>query len=162
MENIAEKVHEMFLYCLFKDEEVRTLDVAAGTPPANAVLVEGITNKFGLHSGRVAEKREEVRAMLDEMPAQFHRDSGGGWSFLNLCDDKHGVQWADNQATMQELVVLAIASGFGKMLMPREMWPIMPGGMPYIEFNTAESKPYTDKEHEARMDNMKDSAEREE
>jgi len=56
-------------------------------------------------------------------------------SFLNMCIDKNGNQWADLHRTMDELVALGIATGKLSFLIPREMWSILPGGMPYLIVN---------------------------
>lgn len=118
----AKTVNETFLHCLFHDEEI-----VDGKPPDNAMIVEGVMGKFELHPGRLAEKRSAIRDMMDELPAEFDE----GWSFLNMCMDKHGNHWAEHP-TVNELVVLGLAIGALKCLAPRELWPTLPGGMPYF------------------------------
>jgi hypothetical protein len=34
-------------------------------------------------------------------------------------------------ATMEQLILLGVGIGKVKSLMPREMWDVLPGGMPY-------------------------------
>jgi len=65
------------------------------------------------------------------LPEQFKGSAGGGWSFLNACDDKHGNQWTDLHLRMEQLFQLGIGIGKVKCLMPRAMWSALPGGMPY-------------------------------
>ena len=130
--NKAEKTRELMKHCLFKDTEL-----VDGKPPENAVIVEGIVNRFGFHPGRIAEKKDEIKELLDEMPASFHIGGGGGMSFLNLCMDKHDNHWAEHQ-TMGDLVCLGIAAGMAKYCLPRDMWNMFPGGMPYVQFNTGQ------------------------
>ncbi len=70
------------------------------------------------------------------MPEEFHENNpSGGWTFLNLCNDKNGNQWGEHR-NMEELVCLSIALNMGKYLMPKVLWGSLPGGMPYISFNT--------------------------
>jgi len=97
--------------------------------------VEGITMDFGL---KIDERyREEVKGMLRQLNDNFFDDTGGGWSFLQMCVTKDGQQWGEHR-NMQELCCLAIALDLGKWLMPREFWRMMPGGMPYIVFTRKE------------------------
>lgn len=125
--NKADKVHEIVKNCLFKEEEIIE----------DPILVEGILNKFIFHPERVKSHKEEIRALLNEMPDDFHRHTGGGMSFLNLCMDKHGAHWAEHP-TMGELVCLGIAAGMASYCVSRDMWHIFPGGMPYVVFDTIE------------------------
>ena len=131
--SLSERVHEVMKHALFK-----RIEAPDGVPPPEALMVEGIRRKFGFHRERLAEKKDEVKAILNEMPAKFHKNSGGGWSFLNLCFDKHDNHWAEHPI-MEELVVLAIALGMGKYCLPRDMWNFMPGGVPYVMFDTTQS-----------------------
>lgn len=125
----ASAIHGMFLDCLYREEEIPNPEVAS----ESAVLVEGITGRFGLHPERLESHRDGVRANIAALPDPFFRDSGGGWSFLNLCMNKDGQQWGEH-GTMQELVVLAIGLGLASYEMPREMWSVLPGGVPYVVF----------------------------
>lgn len=100
-----------------------------------AVIVDGIVRKFGLNPEKISSHNEEIRALLNEMPDTFHKDTGGGWSFLNLCVDKSGAQWGEH-SNMEALLVLGIAAGMAEIMIPRDMWAIFPGGMPYVVFDT--------------------------
>lgn len=101
-----------------------------------ALVVDGIVRKFGFSSEKVAARSDEIREILDDMPEQFHAAHGGGWSFLNLCIDKNGRQWTGEHRAMEALVALGIAAGMASYVLPREMWHVMPGGMPYVVFDT--------------------------
>ena len=48
--NTAQHVHDVMMYCLFKDEE----------PKDNPVMAQGIVSTFGFHPVRLAEKRNEI------------------------------------------------------------------------------------------------------
>lgn len=128
---ILETVHNCFFECMFKDNEI-----VDRKPPADAVIVDGIIHKFGFHPGRLAENKEKIREVLNQMPVEFFKEGGGGWSFLNLCMTRDNIQWGEHR-DMEQLVVLAIAMGMAKYLMPKEVWQALPGGMPYIVFDTS-------------------------
>ena len=123
MKNKAEKVREIVADSLNGKEE-------------GALLVEGIVRTFGFSPEKIAAHKEEIRALLADMPDEFHAGKGGGMSFLNLCNDRHGEQWADMHQTMEELVALGVAAGMASYLLPRDMWKALPGGVPYVAFNT--------------------------
>jgi|PlaIllAssembly_1097288.scaffolds.fasta_scaffold00061_23 hypothetical protein len=127
----SQKVHEVFMKVLFNDAEL-----VDGKPPADFIRVDGITQNFGLHPERVAAVHDDVTAFLRELDDRFMESNGGGWSFLQLCNDKDGELWTGDHAIMQELCVLAIATKQGRWCMPRELWPMLPGGVPYVVFNT--------------------------
>ena len=116
--NMSRLPSNAFLDCLLQEGEDTT----------NHVKVEGLTSMFGLHPQRLEEKRELVTALLAELPAEFKE----GWSFLNLCTTKDGEQWTDMHLVCEQLVVMAIGLGLMEYCMPREMWVILPGGVPYL------------------------------
>lgn len=101
-----------------------------------ALVVEGVTAKFGFSPAKIEKHKATIKEALDAMPTEFHASGGGGWSFLNLCMTKDGKQWGEHR-DVQNLIVLGIAAGMAKYQLPRELWAALPGGMPYIVFNTA-------------------------
>jgi hypothetical protein len=117
----AERVNAIFGDVLFKDGEDTT----------NHIKAEGVMQTFGFNPERLKAHEAEIAEMLDELPDQFKASAGGGWSFLNACDDKHGRQWTGMHATMEQLFALGVGTGKAQLLMPREMWEVLPGGMPY-------------------------------
>jgi hypothetical protein len=129
VENRAAEVHRIFIDCLFRDTEI-----VDGKVPDGAILVDGITGRFGLNPERVKQHDSEIQASLSGLPKEFYASGGGGMSFLNLCLDADGNQWGEHP-DMQELCILAIASGKGQWCLPREMWAVLPGGMPYVSFS---------------------------
>lgn len=113
-------VHDIFLDCLFKE----------GEDTSTAVIVEGILDRFGFHPERLQSHKLTVAGMLDELPDEFKAHKGGGMSFLNACVDKHGNHWAEH-VTMDQLFCLGMALDLVKCLLPRQVWAVFPGGMPY-------------------------------
>ena len=117
----AKHVNAVFMDCLFQD----------GEDTSQHVKAEGIVRNVGFHPARLESHKAEIVGMLDELPEQFQEKSGGGWSFLNACNDKHGNQWTGLHQTMEQFFQLSIGIGKVKSLMPREMWSALPGEMPY-------------------------------
>lgn len=76
------------------------------------------------------EDRICIEKVLRQLPAPFIDE--GGWSFLNLCMDREGNQWTGSHQTMEQLMMLGMATGMVKILFPRDLWSILPGGVPYF------------------------------
>jgi hypothetical protein len=117
----SELVDATFRYCLFVDGEDTT----------NHVLASGILVDCGFHPERLKEKDELIGQMLDELPETFKENSGGGMSFLTAVTTKDGVQWTDLHQRAEQLFLLGMAAKRVVCLAPREVWSILPGGMPY-------------------------------
>lgn len=126
----AENVHDTMSACLYDDPSIKT----EADLPADALRVEGIVRNFALDPKRVAAHKDAIRSMVEELPASFHAKSGGGWSFLNACMLETGEQWGE-QSSVEALYVLGQAAGFVKCLLPRDTWPLLPGGVPYFVVN---------------------------
>lgn len=125
----AQRIHEIVLDCLFKDEEI-----VDGQVPENAVLIEGIQVKIGLHKERLESHREEVKQFLNCLPEKFHLCGGGGASFLEAPFDKDGHHWGEHK-NVDELFMLGQGLNYVKCLLPRNVWSSLPGGMPYYQVN---------------------------
>jgi hypothetical protein len=114
--NPVGRIEELLRHCLYSDDELAD----PGTPPEDAVRVEGIVSKYGLHPGRVAEKREVILALIrDIVPDEFLVTKGTGMHH-----------------TMEALLCLGMAIGKAGYCLPREMWAVLPGSMPYVWFDT--------------------------
>lgn len=131
MKLTAENVDKIIRDCLFKDEEV-----VDGKPPADAVIVDGIVRKFGFHKQRLESHRPEVAEMLADLPDKFMAGKGGGWSFLSMCNTRDGVQWGEH-TNMEALMVLGCGLDLVEILVPRAMWAVLPGGVPYLQVKKA-------------------------
>lgn len=92
-------------------------------------------HSFGFNPSRLAEHKQEIKEMLECLSDEFRADKGGGWSFLQACVTKDGDQWGEHQ-NINELLALGIATGQAKILMHRELWSALPGGMPYFVVTT--------------------------
>jgi len=120
------KVKETFMYCLFNDGENQDA----------AVFADGVMLKVGFHPERLKEKTPDILAFLTDMPEEFGKSSGGGWSFLNACNDSKGELWGQHQ-DVDTLLCMGIAIGAAKILLPRDMWSVLPGGVPYFSVDTS-------------------------
>jgi hypothetical protein len=118
----AINVMEVFMDCLFQE----------GEDTSKAVIVDGIISKFGFHPGRLESHKQDIREMLDALPEEFQESSAAqGTSFLQGCVTRTGDQWGEHQQ-MEQLFALGFATKDAVLLMPREFWKVLPGGMPYI------------------------------
>lgn len=123
--------------CLYREEEVielagLLLEDRLGKLPEGSVLAVGIISSYAFHPQRLESHREQVREWLALLPPEFRKSEGGGWSFLNACNQANGEQWTGLHLRMEQLFCLAIGLGLAKWLGPRDMWDVFPGGMPYV------------------------------
>lgn len=118
LEQMAEKVEESFRRCLFEENE----------DTSNYVEVCGISCNYGLHPQRLEGERENIKAILEELPEEFKK----GYTFLALCYDKEKRLWTGDQRICEQLVVMAIGLKLMSYCLPYEMWSALPGGMPYV------------------------------
>lgn len=125
MKLTAENVHNVFIDCLFK----------TGENTDNHKIGNGILIKVGFKPEKLIEHKEDLNDFIDQIHPFFHKTVGGGWSFLNLCEDKDGNQWADLHTTVDELVCLLNATEQLSYLAPREYWRYFIGGVPYLIIN---------------------------
>lgn len=114
----AKRIEEIFRDSLFRD----------GEDTKDHVIAEGVTCKVGFHPGRLEVHRGEVQGFLNALPPLFT----DGWSFLNACVTRDGDQWGEHR-NVEQLLQLGIALKLASWCAPREMWRILPGGMPYVQ-----------------------------
>ena len=127
----AEQVQKAFLDCQVKEPD--------GNDELAVIHIKGTYRNFALSGERLMSHREQVREWLASMPAEFHLSKGGGWSFLNACQTADDIQWTSFHERVEQLVVLGIALGFVSWPIPRDVWYLLPGSMPYfaIDLETA-------------------------
>lgn len=116
----AENVEKIHKECLDKPENMGTCDI------------DGVLHWYTYNKKKLEENRKNITDMLSQLPENFYKNSGGGWSFLNMCMRADDVQWTGLHLTVEHLVCLGIAVGKVKFLLPKAMWKILPGEMPYI------------------------------
>lgn len=115
------ELQDVMRHCLYKE----------GEDASNGKEIKGVINGYLLNPDRVKEKKPQIDAMLVQLPDEFMKSKGGGWSFLQACETRDGELWGQH-VDIEALVVLGIAAGSVEYLAPREMWGSLPGGMPYF------------------------------
>jgi hypothetical protein len=120
------RVTELYGECLAEE-------LVPGDP--NHVVVEGIVHNSAFDVRKLDGHRHEVAGMLAQLPMAFRPASvggGGGWSFLNACQDAEGKLWTGMHWTVEQLISLGMALDQVSWCLPRESWEMLPGGMPYF------------------------------
>lgn len=129
----ANRIEEIIMDCLFEKDEIDE----NGKPLTPFIEAEGVMDTFAFNPDKIAKHKEEIKSILSELDDSFMIGKGGGMSFLNMCMDKHGIQWGEHMH-VDQLIALGIAAGFVKYCMPRDMWRMFPGGMPYVQVDLGE------------------------
>lgn len=127
-ENVVATVKKCLPESVNQEEEKLLMN---GEAPEGFVLAEGVRSRFAFRKSAVEQVREDVKSMLAQLPENFMKGKGGGWSFLQACMNKDEVQWGEHR-NIDDLICLGSALGMVKFCMPREMWRALPGGMPYF------------------------------
>lgn len=118
---------------LYKETEIALVETDEDGAPVDAVRVKGIVHDYGFHPRRLEEQREKVIGWLEQLPLTFRTTAeGGGCSFLNMPTLEDGTLWGE-QPDAGNLMCLGIGLGLVKIQLPREMWSVLPGGVPYLE-----------------------------
>jgi hypothetical protein len=122
VELTSDNVEAVLEDCLFGEGEPLTHE---------GQVTHGIMNDWAFHPQRLESHRQDVHDMLAELPHEFRESEGGGWSFLNACMRSDGEQWTGFHQVMDHLFSLGQALGLVDTVLPRDLWPVLPGGMPY-------------------------------
>jgi hypothetical protein len=123
------RVNELLIDCLFRNEE---LGDTPNIMPEGGVKVEATMVTFGFHPDRLQAHRFEVVEMLKQLDDSFMQSKGGGMSLMNMVATKDGELWTGIQKTADELFALAKGMDLADFTLPRDMWVVLPGQMPYI------------------------------
>lgn len=117
----AEAVSQVMIACLCDE----------GIP---GQMMQGIESEFCLNPEALQLACSRIQKLLAELPDEFRdtNEKAGAWSFLNACEDRHGNRWADEHLLMEALFVLGLAVDLVEWTRPREDWPELPGGFPYV------------------------------
>lgn len=126
------------------------------TDPDHTIIAEGVVHTFGFNAEKLATHKDEIIELLDELPDNFKEEVGGGWSFIQACVDKHDNHWGEHHS-MEELFCLGIAIGRVKVLMPRAMWSILPGGVPYYAICKEDQPTVTETQYRAEHEDIEDT-----
>lgn len=132
------KLQEIFLDCLFKEEELEHVDgktlVKGDIKPVPAM---GVVNNVAFHPDRLQSHHDEVKEMFNQLSPQFQE----GLSFIQMPMDKDGNQWGE-QRSAEQLMLLGIGLKYVTLPMPRPLWGLCPGGVPFVivDFNKMNGK----------------------
>lgn len=69
--------------------------------------LKGVCIEVAFNREKIAEHEQDIMQMLMQLPIQFHRPGGCGWSFLNMCIDRDGNQWTDYHQTQDNSLNLS-------------------------------------------------------
>lgn len=85
------------------------------------VSVEGIRPiRFTFHPRPVEGHRDEIRAMLAELPDPFKESKGGGACFVSSGCTRQGEKWTNSYDDQEKLTLLGVATGLVEYCMPHE------------------------------------------
>lgn len=121
----ADNVAMVFAKCLASKKDMGNQE--------NMIMITGVLPNMhiGFNKKALQEHDDDITSLLDHLPSEFKKSGGGGWSFVNACVDKDGNQWGE-QSTVNQLLMLGLATGKARYTLPREMWSMLPGGVPYF------------------------------
>ncbi|MBI3336258.1 hypothetical protein HYZ98_01680 [Candidatus Peregrinibacteria bacterium] len=94
-----------------------------------SVVVDGVQGRVSFNADRLGHHRAEIEALLSELPDEFRKSTGD--SFLRACQDKYGRLWTGEHTVVDELLMLGMGIGKFRFLLSRDLWALLPGGMPY-------------------------------
>lgn len=125
----AENVERVFIACLGSRTDLED----------GMIKVRGITFSACLKKDALGCHTDEITAMLEELPHQFHEREGGGYSMLHAYQNKDGKVWGKHPH-VEQLIILGIGIGRVKFSLPRETWLALPGGLPYVTVTTKQQQ----------------------
>lgn len=96
--------------------------------------VEAVQGTYSFSLDALNDNRHLVEHLLGQLPVEFMDDNekAGHWSFLNAVEDSKGNRWANNHLFVEALVAAGLALGLVEWTRPREEWPDLPGGFPWM------------------------------
>lgn len=116
----VENVERIFVDCLTNEDN------------PNAIECNPVIHKCVFDAQKINEHKDEIKECLMALPKEFRENEGGGYSFLAACNDIDGNQWTGLHLNMEKLFALGTAAGYITSLVPRNMWFMLPGNMPYF------------------------------
>lgn len=126
--SFSKKVNDLMLACLINKPEFDAND-------PDAVVVEGLTAKFVFSREALETARGEYLQLAQEhLDDKFKKSIGEGYSFLGLPFNKRGEQVCEHP-TAQGFLVLGLGMGVAEYCLPKELWVVLPGGVPYVAFD---------------------------
>ena len=140
MELTAMNVKTLLFGCLRNSEKVPeefkdiTKDSEDCQERNGIIFVRSIIGQMAFFdAAKLEAHKKDIADMLMQLPDEFmFTGEGKGWSFVNTGIRKtDGVLWGE-QRDMDWLLMLGRALGYVEWLLPRKMWKVLPGGVPYL------------------------------
>ncbi len=120
----ASNVENVLKDCLFNE----------GENTNDAIRVQGVRLDIGFKPEKIELNKTDIKAMLLQLPEEFMKSKGKGYSFLAAINTNEGEQWAQH-SDVDNLLVLGLATKLIQYNVPRGFWGIFPDGMPYFTVN---------------------------
>jgi len=127
----SNNVRTIFKKCLFSKDEL----TKEGLPDSPMIKVEAVSEIYGFRKESVDSVKDDIIELLMQLNEIFFKDIGGGDSFLNAVKNDRGLNWTKSQTDVELLLALGLAIGAITYSLPRNMWYILPGGLPYFTIN---------------------------
>ena len=127
---MSEKVAEAILTAVAVEALYKSTLFDKGEDRDGEIVIDGIMTETHFHPSRLEETREAVKRLLAELPDTFKQSVGGGHSFLAACYDRNGRHWGEH-VNMEQLFSLGLGLGLVTLPLPRALWSVLPGEMPY-------------------------------
>ena len=127
----SNNVRTIFKKCLFSKDEL----TKEGLPDSPMIKVEAVSEIYGFRKESVDSVKDDIIELLMQLNEIFFKDIGGGDSFLNAVKNDRGLNWTKSQTDVELLLALGLAIGAITYSLPREMWNILPSGLPYFTIN---------------------------
>lgn len=102
---------------------------------SNCTNVDGWMFVHTMHPQSLMVCREDITRMLLSLPAGARVDVSGGASVAMLTRRDDGTIWTGEMLAVERLVAMGIGVGLAEFCAPREAWPRLPGGLPYVRVN---------------------------
>jgi len=102
------------------------------TKKENILNVKSVNFNIKFDLEKILKNTNDINSMINELPNNFKENIGGGWSFLNIIINNKGEIWTSEHIIADKLVSLGLATNKLSFLLEKDVWKILPGGMPYI------------------------------
>ena len=118
----ADRVNQLFSEC-----KLRESDFDEDGLTCNFYIGEGVQGKSVFSIPRLNEHREELDQYISQVRGIDHAPS-----FKEFFYDVDGNKWTEETVVVDMLVQLGMASNMLFFTMPKQLWPYLPEGIPFI------------------------------
>lgn len=94
--------------------------------------VEAWIHRHTFSVNQLTKAREDIVKMLLCLPEGFRHDEKGGGSVSQMIMRADGTMWTGDMPDVEKLIALGMGVGLMEFCAPRERWPLLPGGFPYV------------------------------